>query len=297
MEWLASLKESIAYMEDHLREDISAADVARQVNLSPFYLQKGFQIMTGFTMGEYLRCRRLYEAGIALASGEKVIDAALCWGYDTPESFTKAFTRFHGATPTQVKADPSRLRPFLPLHIHMEITGGNRMQYTVTPMWGFTLIGFGRDFTFENAAAEIPKFREEICEKYCSHTIYAGLPPTCPQEQAIMDNCIGEYGVCIDQEGGTGFRYLIAGKYTGGEVPEGMELYTVPGGNWAKFKAIGPTPQSLQSLNRRIFEEWLPGNGEYELSAPCYLEWYNCDMDMSAPDYESAIWLPVQRKQ
>ena len=112
-----------------------------------------------------------------------------------------------------------------------------------------------------------------------------------------MDNCIGEYGVCIDDVGGGRFRYLIAGKYTGGPVPEGMVLYEFPRHEWAVFDCVGPCPQTLQSVNTRIFQEWLPGNPDYELSGNATVEWYDCiNGEMTDPDYHSAIWVPVQRK-
>ena len=97
MEWLACIRQAIGYMEDHLTDGIDLEDVAGAVHLSPFFLQRGFSLMTGVGVGEYLRSRRLYEAALALKSGgEKVIDVALRYGYETPESFTKAFARFHG---------------------------------------------------------------------------------------------------------------------------------------------------------------------------------------------------------
>lgn len=67
----------------------------------------------------------------------------------------------------------------------------------------------------------------------------------------------------IDDESIAGkgkFVYLIAGKYAGGEVPEGMMLYEFPQGEWAVFDCIGAIPDALQSLNTQIFKEWLPGN-------------------------------------
>ena len=48
MEWTESLKRSINFMENHLLEDISPDDVAAEVHISSFYLQKGFSIMTGY---------------------------------------------------------------------------------------------------------------------------------------------------------------------------------------------------------------------------------------------------------
>ena len=101
MEWLTCIRAAIDYIESHLEENISAQDVANQVYLSSFFLQRGFSLMTGYGIGEYLRNRRLYQAALDLQrTDDKVIDIALRYCYETPESFTKAFVRFHGATPT-----------------------------------------------------------------------------------------------------------------------------------------------------------------------------------------------------
>ena len=257
MEWLTSIRGAVSYMEDHLREDVSLDDVARAVHLSPFFLQRGFSLMTGFGVGEYLRNRRLYEAALDLqGTGEKVIDIAFRYGYETPESFAKAFARFHGATPTQVR-EGAALRLFLPLTIQISIQGGSKMEPKITPMFPFKLIGFQKEFTYEEAYSEIPKFWDETCERYASR-VYAGNPPANPYEQALVDNCIGEYGVCIDDLGGGRFRYLIAGKHTGGPVPEGMVLYEFPRGEWAMFDCVGPNPQTLQSGTPASFGSGCP---------------------------------------
>ena len=95
MEWLTSIRTAIDYMEDHLEDNISAQDVADHVYLSPFFLQKGFSLMTGYGIGEYIRNRRLYLAALDLKeTKDKVIDIALRYCYETPESFAKAFSRF-----------------------------------------------------------------------------------------------------------------------------------------------------------------------------------------------------------
>ncbi len=297
MEWLTSIRMAIEYMEEHLTDDISAQDVADRVYLSPFFLQKGFSLMTGYGIGEYIRNRRLYQAARDLKeTDEKVIDIAFRYCYETPESFTKAFSRFHGVTPSQVR-DGAAGKVFLPLKIQLSVQGGSQMDVKIAPMFPFKVIGFQKVFENETAYAEIPKFWNEICEKY-AYSVYAGNAPANPYEQALVDNCIGEYGVCIDDIGGGKFRYLIAGKYTGGAVPEGMVVYEFPRNAWAVFNCIGPNPQTLQSVNTRIFSEWLPGNPDYELSGNATLEWYDCvNGEMKDPDYHSAIWVPVKRKK
>ncbi len=296
MEWLTSIRTAIDYMEKNLEEDIGVQDAAVQVFLSPFFLQRGFSLMTGYGIGEYLRNRRMYQAALDLQkTDDKVIDIALRYCYDTPESFTKAFSRFHGATPVQAR-NGAAVNLFLPLKINISIQGGNQMDYKITPMFPFKIIGFQKIFDNETAYAEIPKFWNEICRKYADN-VYAGNPPANPYEQALVDNCIGEYGVCIDDIGEGKFRYLIAGKYTGGEVPEGMVLYEFPRGDWAVFNCVGPNPETLQSVNTQIFREWLPGNPDYELCGNANVEWYDCvNGEMTDPDYHSAIWVPVKKR-
>lgn len=297
MEWLSCIRKAVEYMEGHLAEDISVQDVADQVYLSPLFLHRGFSLLTGYGVGEYLRNRRLYQAGLDLRNTkDKVIDIAFRYSYDTPESFTKAFTRFHGATPSQVRSDRAPLRSFLPLKINITIQGGDQMDHKITKMFPFKVIGFQKEFTYEEAYREIPKYWDEICSKYAD-PVYAGNPPANAYEKAIVDNCIGEYGVCIDDLGDGKFRYLIAGKYSGGEVPEGMVLYEFPMEDWAVFDCVGPIPDTLQSVNTRIFKEWLPGNPDYEIAGNANIEWYDCvNGEKTDPDYHSAIWIPVKKK-
>ena len=295
MEWLSAIRRSIEYIEEHLNDEISAGDVSGEVNISEYIFCKGFSVMTGYSPSEYIRNRRLYLAAVKLCDTDKsVLDTALDSGYDTPESFTKAFTRFHGKTPSQVRAG-APYKTFLPLKIHINIQGGDQMECKIVKLFGMKLIGFQREFNNEDSYKKIPKYWDEICDKY-AYNVYAGNPPANAYEKAIMDNCIGEYAVCVDDIGGDKFRYIIAGRYTGGEVPEGMAMYEFPMGEWAVFDCIGPIPEALQSMNTRIFKEWLPGNTEFELSGNATVEWYDCMGDQKSPDYHSAIWLPVKRK-
>ena len=52
MEWTEAIRKAIRYMEAHLLEDISAKDIAEAVHISDFYFQKGFHLMSGYTIGE-----------------------------------------------------------------------------------------------------------------------------------------------------------------------------------------------------------------------------------------------------
>ena len=290
MEWTRSLRQAINYMETHLLEDIGAEEVAAAVHISPVYFQKGFKIMTGLTVGEYIRGRRLYMAALDLLAGDcPVIELAYRYGYDTPESFTKAFSRFHGVSPSQLRGNSRKIRTFLPLKITIQIQGGNDMDYRVEQMEAFQIIGFKREFAYDSSFQKIPQFWDEF-NAGCSR-----LPADAAE---TVERCmIGEFGVCLEDMPGTGkFHYIIGGRYDGGAVPEGMEVVEIPGALWAKFTCTGPLPGSLQSVNERIFKEWLPGNPDYEFAMDMNIEWYSAG-DMLSADYESGIWIPVRSKK
>ncbi len=297
MEWLESIKKSVEYMEAHLLEQIGSEDMADQVGMSQYYLQKGFHVMTGYTMAEYIKKRRLYLAALdVLADSEKVIDIAYKYGYDTPESFTKAFARFHGLSPAQLRKQPSRVQVFLPLTISIHIKGGNKMDYVVEKMSGFKVIGFCREFSMEDSYQTIPQFWDEVCQNYMQ-PLWKKDKPDNEVEETICNCGIGEFGVCVDDIGKDGvFRYIIGGKYTEGDVPEGMTVYEIPDLEWAKFSCTGPMPGALQAVNTKVFNEWLPGNTEYEIAMGANVEWYSGEGKPSDADYQSGIWIPVKRK-
>ena len=128
MQWIDDIQRAINYMEENLLEDINAEAVAGSIHVSKDYFQKIFAVVTGFSVGEYIRNRRLSLAGQELAEGNaKVIDVALKYCYETPESFTKAFSRFHGVTPSSARRQGERLKTFQRLTIQINIRGGFNM--------------------------------------------------------------------------------------------------------------------------------------------------------------------------
>lgn len=296
MDWVKSLRGAVEYMEAHLLEPVGPEEVARAVHISPFYLQKGFQIITGYSLGEYMRNRRLYMAAMDLLAGEgRVIDTAYKYCYQTPESFTKAFVRFHGFSPSQVKKERMAVSPFLPLKIKITIQGGRDVDYIVEKMESFQVIGMAREIPMDRGYELCPKFWDEMKEKHLT-ALCQGKKPETDRERAIAECCVGLFGVCIEEEQNPGaFTYMAAGHYDGRPVPEGMEVREIPAATWAKFRAQGPLPGSLQTLNTQIFQEWLPGNPQYELAFPTNIEVYPKAED--GADYECYIWLPVKERE
>lgn len=140
MDWIKGLQRTIDYMEDHITEPVDHEKIAAEMNVSVFYFQRIFTLICGFTPSEYIRNRRLTLAGSELLStDEKVIDIALKYGYDSPEGFTRAFTRFHGVTPAAVKRGAA-VKSFSRLHISISVKGGKSMNCKIVEKEAFNVL-------------------------------------------------------------------------------------------------------------------------------------------------------------
>ncbi len=287
-------------MEDNLITVSGPAEVASHVCMSEMYLQRGFQVVTGLTLGEYVRNRRLYLAAIDLiGTDEKVIDIAMKYGYETPESFTKAFGRFHDASPSQIRKMEKPPRTFLPMQVSMVITGGADVEVKIEKKEEFRLIGIPHDMTFEEHRAKITGLLDDFEEKH-RDMLRGEQAPQNPgrYEKALYDNRIGEYDAFTDIGAAEGrCRFMIAGIYAGGDVPEGMEVWTVPECEWAMFRCEGPLHNAVENIKKFIWYEWFPGNAEYEPGSDYYVTKYCRDRDTSAIDYHCEMWIPVKRRQ
>ena len=141
MEWTEVIGEAIDYIEAHIEEEISLNDIAKQVHISPFYFHKGFGMLCGYSLNEYIRNRRMSLAGGELISGDATItELALKYGYDSPDSFTRAFSRFHGVSPSAVRKEKAAVKSFAPLKLTISLKGGYLMEYKITKKESFTVL-------------------------------------------------------------------------------------------------------------------------------------------------------------
>ena len=167
------------------------------------------------------------------------------------------------------------------------------MQVIYEHKLAMTLIGFSTTIRPGEGYVKCPEFwNKEYAQKYAR--LFKTMVPETPMEWAILENSIGMFAICDEKE--NGFEYWIARLYKGGEVPEGLKLYTFPESDWAMFSAKGPLPGSLQTLNTSVWQEWYPKEGKAFIeSGNVMLEVYTPG-DMQSPDYACGIWVPVKRK-
>ena len=275
--WSEGISRAIDYMEEHLTEDLDIQTIAGEACVSGFYFQKIFCALCGFTVGEYIRNRRLTLAAQELSSGKaRVLDVALKYGYDSPDSFPRAFTRFHGVSPSAAREKGSQLRSFAPLKIKLTLEGGTMLEYRITEKAQFTVMGLTRQFNMDTSYQEIPRFWSEHMKS---------------EQGAVV---CGMYGICL---GGNGklFNYMIADNYLPwNEVPPNCETRVIPAGTWAVFPCRGPLPQTLQDVNTQIWSEWLPACKAYRLAGNYNIEMYGPRAEKPEDTY-SEIWIPIEK--
>ena len=285
MEWIGSISEALRYIEDNITQDISIADIAKRVSISPYYLQRIFSMLCGYTISEYIRNRRLTLAGNELTlHGVKVIDVALKYGYESPDSFTKAFTRFHGVTPSAVQKGNAVIKSFLPLKIKVSLEGGNIMDYRIVKKESFSVIGVSKKLTYEGASETVPRMWAEHYVTGSTKYVH------------------GMFGISCDVEmTGEEFEYTIADVYfPQADIPAGFTVKQIPAFTWAVFPCTGPSRTALVQLNKRIGTEFLPSIQEYEIAAGYWLEVYDdvskYPKGIQDENYHSEIWIPVKKK-
>ncbi|MBQ7059357.1 MAG: AraC family transcriptional regulator [Firmicutes bacterium] len=162
MDWITGMQRAIDYIEDHLTEEINYEEVAGTAFSSSYHFQRLFSLLSGYTLGEYIRMRRLTLAGHDLVYGHKVLETALKYGYDSPESFSKAFKNFHGITPSMARTKEAKLNSFSKLSISIQLIGGNQMNYQIIKKPAMTLVGFKRHFTGVPYGEEREKQEEKL---------------------------------------------------------------------------------------------------------------------------------------
>lgn len=296
MEWMAAMQQAITYMEAHLLEQINYEDVAKHVHISGYEFHRAFSFLTGMTPNTYIRSRRLSLAGVEIVeTNAKITDIALKFGYDTPESFTKAFTRFHGIAPKYVREESAKLVLFNPLMITITMEGGKGMQYRIAQT------------KQQKFLAMVRSFRNEIINDESNHDI-PDFWDECQQNNWISTMCDlrpkgkrDVYGLCSPTKAGHhSFEYGIgilidqdtAGFDEGQMVRSGYRIWDVKPGTYAVFDCMGEDGNCISETWAKFYREFLPQMG-YEAEDETDYELY---FDQGQPGLFCQLWIPVKKK-
>lgn len=292
MDQITAIQRAIDYTEAHLTDEIDYEAAAREAASSVFHFQRLFSMLCGYTLGDYIRMRRLLLAADELQrTGGKIIDIALKYGYDTPESFSRAFTRFHGINPTQARRG-GNIKSFSRLSVKLILDGGNLMDYRIEKRDAFKLICRKKQVNKpqgDTATADISAFWGECStdgtmEKLCKY--------------ASFDNLRGILGVCFSGEmANSGFPYGIGAEYNGAPLTDGgFDIVEIPAHTYAVFQCKGKMPDAFKETYKKICTEFFPQSSTYEYGNGIELEVYP-SADVQNPDYTCEIWIAVKEKK
>lgn len=284
MEWVAKLDKSLVYIEDHLTDEIDSEKLAKLADCSVYHYQRIFSYMAGVPLAEYIRRRRLSLSGVALQQGEKVIDVAMKYGYESPNSFARAFKKLHGITPSEAQQEGSLLKSYPRIKFHITIKGDVEMEYRIETKEAFRIIGARVELSedIEKNFKEVPAFWQQVV-----------MDGTLPKIMPLMNQePKGLIGASDGYGGSRGLAYYIA-VASDQPAPEGLVEHVVPSFTWAIFSGEGPMPHAIQELEKRMVTDWLPSSG-YEYADGPDIELY---LDDNPAHSVFEVWMPVVKKK
>lgn len=235
MDWTTRLTQALDYLEDNPEGTADIEKAAGLANCSLFHFCRMFEVVFSVSPAEYLRRRRLSRAALDIAAGrDKVIDVALRYGWDSPESFTKAFKRCFGITPSEAKAGSAQLEIWPHIRLAVVLKGDRTMKYRIEERAQAEFVGLPiRTTNTENENLKtIPRFWETkgkdgtlgVMARYCGK--------------------LGLLGVCYDYNpADNSFAYAIAiekGDFPMSALPAGCETIEVPASVFAVFESRDP---------------------------------------------------------
>lgn len=286
MKWIKNTNDAIQYMEEHIFEDIDFDEIYKIGASSPYHFQVTFTHLTGMSPIEYIRKRRLTLAVKELSQKKlKVIDVAYMCGYETPESFTKAFKKFHGISPSYAKKSGYTFQALLPLSIQVTLKGEEPMDYRIETKKAMSFKGLSRKITTVDNQnyVEIPKFWDTFSELEEAQPLLQHGGP------------LGLVGICYNGEKEMDFFDYMIGVEANDKIKgESIQTLDIPEAQWAVFPSRGALPEAIQGVWKRIFSEFFPGTA-YEHATLPELEIYPMG-DTSSKEYYCEVWIPIKEK-
>lgn len=295
MDWLNRMNRALDYIEENLTGEIDKQHIAKLACCSEFHFYRLFSFISGISLGEYIRHRRLTKAAFEVRNSNiKIIDLALNYGYESPEAFTRAFQKLHGVTPTLARNEGVSLKAYPRITFHISIKGDVAMDYRIESKEGFTVYGIEEIFTNENGEnlKEIPMFWKKVVDdgRY-DRLVKSGNNE--PSKVACPVNSICDYR----KTAGNSFPYMLFSFLTDESNTKGYTIVDVPAATWAIFKtkehSMEETAAVLQDLIKRVYTEWLP-TANYEKVDGYELEMYY--KNIKTGKHYCETWIRVVQK-
>lgn len=283
---MKELNRLIDYIEEHLTSDIQLSEVAKQSGISEYHLKRTFSFVAGITLFEYIKNRRLACANVDLVNGASATVTAFAYGYQTLEGFSRAFRDWSGYLPSEVKKS-GVCKSYPKLTFHLEIKGGNSMDYRIEEKGTFAIIGVSKrvPIQFVGVNSSIVELAKAITEEQKEEMHRLGdLAPN----QVVNASFQFDEGRLEEKGALTHMIGFLTSKI---DECKGLEQRIIPGHTWAIFPNQGSFPEVLQTTMANIFSEWLPNSGYELVEAPeiSFTKWLN------QGEAYSEVWIAVTK--
>ncbi|MEH7330962.1 AraC family transcriptional regulator [Priestia megaterium] len=291
MDSLKNMNRALHYIEENLTNDIDFKEVARLALCSEYHFKRMFSFLAGITLSEYIRRRRLTLAAFELKDNNmRVIDVAVKYGYNSPDSFTRAFQSLHGITPSEAKKNSYSLRAYPQMTFQLSIKGGNEMNYRIEEKEAFHIVGIKErvPIIFHGVNPRIAAMWESLNNETINELKKLSNVKPLGLLSASVNFSEGRM-----EEKGELDHYI--GVATTKDCLGNLIQLEVPASTWAVFEAVGPFPDTLQDVWGRIYSEWFPSSHYEQVKGPEIL--WNEHKDVTSPTFKSEIWIPVLKKK
>ena len=303
MDWIIGIQHAIDYIEDNLTETIDYEEVAKKCYSSSYHFQRVFSILCGFTLGEYIRNRRLTLAGRELATtNAKVIDVAMKYGYESPDSFAKAFQKFHGILPSQARNNGNNLKSFSRLVLKFSLEGGTTMNYRIETKPALTLLGYKKRFNGTPYDEARQHQEGDFFKTTRAHQwMLKGMSNDKMSDYCVLSNFDDDgYDFYISVTTDAYERdNLYNSEVTGIDFMDkfDFEEIVIPERTYLVFeteKTRMPIPEYFD-IRKQIVAEWL-SNDEYQIINAPELAVYHWGITGGYTGRTIEIWVPIEKK-
>ena len=290
MDSLKSMNNALAYIEEHLTEEIDYSKISKIAYCSEYHFKRMFSFLSGISLSEYIRRRRLTLAALDLKDKDlRIIDVAVKYGYNSADSFSRAFHSLHGILPSEARSENTQLKAYPRMTFILSIQGGCEMNYRIVEKEAFKLVGFKKrvPVIFKGVNPEIAKMTELLTPEVIKQLkVISNVEPT-----GII-SASTNFSEGRMEERGELDHYI--GVATSSDETAEFDVLKIDASTWVVFESIGPFPETLQNVWGRIYSEWFPSSGYEAVEGPEIL--WSESPDTGNPKYRSEIWIPVKKK-
>jgi len=258
------LNQVTEYIDENLDSPIKDEVLAKMLGVNIYTMKRLFSLLTNISLTEYIRKRRLSNAGFDLYQLKmKVMDVAVKYQYDNATSFSRAFQTFHGVKPSKVNKE-TKLKVFPRIIFNEKLELCQDIEYKVISLEKLELYGIGIDTDNNKISKDAPKFFKEALYKY------------------FLPNSDIKYGMVIyDEDRCNCTKYVVL---TDKKI-ERLEKFIIPSGKYLQFRIDSRDSSDIQKMSNKFYLEFLP-SCKYNLRPFPELEYYHDDVvDFLVPIY------------